>query len=225
MAQERRGPGSCSRLGICALALAVSGCSGAPSAGPSPSGAAVGIDPRVGPAHPHATALRAQDDAAQPATSATRRADRGAPTSIRIPDLGISSAIVPVRSVDRVLEIPPEPWVVGWWADGARPGEAGTVLLAVHRDTNRHGPGPFAGLASLAIGAVADIGLSGPGRGRVDAWHRYVVSSVALHRKGRLPAGLFSQEGSDRVVLVTCGGRFRRDGGWDSNLVVTLVRE
>jgi hypothetical protein len=51
------------------------------------------------------------------------------------------------------------------------------------------------------------------------------VAAVETYLKERLPyERLFDQSGPPRVVLVTCGGEYRRDaGGWDSNVVVTFT--
>lgn len=55
--------------------------------------------------------------------------------------------------------------------------------------------------------------------------HGYLVESVDSYVKAALPyERLFAQDGPARVVLVTCGGTYRRDaGGWDSNVVVTFA--
>ena len=48
---------------------------------------------------------------------------------------------------------------------------------------------------------------------------------MRTYDKSRLPAReLFTPRGRPGLVLVTCGGRYRRgEGGWDSNVVVVLV--
>ncbi len=62
--------------------------------------------------------------------------------------------------------------------------------------------------------------LTGPGGARAT----YVVRGVETFDKDALPAAeLFSTGGSERLVLVTCGGTYDRDGqGWDSNVVAVL---
>jgi LPXTG-site transpeptidase (sortase) family protein len=140
---------------------------------------------------------------------------------IRIPAIDIDSAVQAVGTEDRVLQIPPEPWVVGWWRDGARPGgDRGTVVLTAHLDSREFGTGPFVRAKDLSRGAAMVM---------VDTEgirHRYRVERVDTFRKTALPYDdLFRQTGPERVVLVTCGGTYDRDhGGWDSNVVVTFVQ-
>lgn len=52
----------------------------------------------------------------------------------------------------------------------------------------------------------------------------YVVVAVRTFPKHALPAEeLFARAGRERLVLVTCGGRYDPDdGGWDSNIVVVM---
>lgn len=141
------------------------------------------------------------------------------PTGLTIPAIDIDARIVPVQAIDRVLEVPPEPWVVGWWADGATPGSgSGTVVLDVHLDTAEHGTGPFARVHDLDGGEPVYV------EDDAGARHAYVVADVLTFAKEALPyAELFRQDGPERVVLVTCGGQFDPDEGWDSNVVVVLT--
>ncbi len=124
-----------------------------------------------------------------------------------------------VGSPDRVLEIPPDPRVVGWWRDGVGVGASqGTVVLAVHLDSRRYGRGPYAAAGELQQGApMSLVDMTGSTR-------NFVVTSVDRYRKAALPYDrIFSQTGAPGVVLVTCGGEYNAAaGGWDSNVVVTF---
>lgn len=122
-------------------------------------------------------------------------------------------------SDDGVLGVPERPTTVGWWAGGASPTDAqGTVVLDVHLDSRRYGRGPFGKATQLAAGDVVTVTDSAGKR------HDYRVTSVDTYRKTALPYDeLFAQTGPARMVLVTCGGTYRRDaGGWDSNVVVAF---
>lgn len=193
--------------GIAACLLAVTGCAGEavdpPTAG-SPGTTAA------------APAVTRAPSTAAPSPITPRSA---APTALDLAAVGIRARIVPVTAVDRVLRPPAQPWIVGWWRDGAGPGsEHGTTVLTAHLDSARYGAGPFWRLSSLRAGDPLTVTDT---RGRD---HRYVVRSVRLYRKAALPyASLFAQDGPDRVVLVTCGGSYRRGSGWDSNVVATFV--
>lgn len=146
--------------------------------------------------------------------------DRGAPpTRLQIPDIDVDSSVDPVGTVDRVLQIPPKPWVVGWWKDGVGVGaDRGTVVLVAHLDSRTYGAGPFVRAKDLEPGATAVLQVGAVAE-------RYRVASVDTYLKRKLPyEQLFAQSGPPRVVLVTCGGEYHRDGtGWDSNVVVTFV--
>lgn len=142
------------------------------------------------------------------------------PVGIRIPAIDIDSAVSDVGTEDRVLQIPPQPWVVGWWRDGARPGgNHGTIVLAAHLDSREYGTGPFVRAKDLPPGATM-VMLDADGQK-----HRYRVERVDTFYKAALPyEDLFRQSGPERVVLVTCGGTYDRNhGGWDSNVVVTFT--
>ena len=141
------------------------------------------------------------------------------PSSLSMPSIGVEADVVPVLAQNRVLDVPEEPWVVGWWADGASPGDGeGTVLLDVHIDTEEHGFGPFTAVDRLEAGDPVSItGADGQD-------HDYAVAEVVTHEKTVLPyAELFDQSGPERAVLVTCGGRFDPQAGWDSNVVVVMA--
>ncbi len=139
---------------------------------------------------------------------------------MRLPAIDVDSEIRPVSTQDRVLEIPPEPWVVGWWRAGVAPGsEQGTTVLVAHLDSAEYGTGPFAEAVNLQPGtSMALTGADGVER-------NYTVAEVASYRKEVLPyEELFAQDGPPRVVLVTCGGDYNPDeGGWDSNVTVMFA--
>ena len=142
-----------------------------------------------------------------------------APTALRMPSIDVDSEIVAVVADERVLDVPAQPWVVGWWSGGSAPGDdSGTVVLDVHLDTLEHGDGPFVRVDELVAGDPAEI------VGHDGTVHRYEVSDVRAYTKTVLPyAELFRQQGPPQAVIVTCGGRFDPETGWDSNVVVMLT--
>jgi hypothetical protein len=143
-----------------------------------------------------------------------------APVALTIPSIGIDSDVIPVGTEDRVLQIPPEPWVVGWWKDGVPPGAGyGAVILTAHLDSRTYGAGPFTRAKDLVPGAEATM------RDVNGVVRAFRVSDVTTYEKQALPyEQLFAQDGPERVVLVTCGGEYDPDaGGWDSNVVVTFT--
>jgi hypothetical protein len=140
-----------------------------------------------------------------------------APSKVRLPTIDVEANIVAVTADDRVLDVPDDPRVVGWWAGGASPGDReGTVVMDVHVDTAA-GEGPFTAVHALEAGDPAEIVGHGGRR------HAYVVTDVATYEKEALPyADLFRQDGPHQAVLVTCGGVFDPVHGWDSNVVVVM---
>ena len=151
---------------------------------------------------------------------------RFAPQALRVPAVGLAVPVVPVEVTDSVLGLPEDPAVLGWWADGAAPAQgSGSVVLAGHLDSAEHGRGPLGAVVDLRVGdAAAVTGTTARGGTRE---RTYRVVAVRTYLKERLPAAeLFAQDGPERLVLVTCGGQYRRaHGGWDSNVVVILEPE
>ena len=143
------------------------------------------------------------------------------PVRLELPGLGLSARIVPVAvDPDGALDVPADPDVLGWWRSGARPGQArGSVLIDGHVDSATEGLGAFARLRELQPGAPALIeSASGD-------LHRYRVTGRRQFPKEALPAEtIFSQDVAERLVLITCGGRFDpEEGKYADNVVVFAV--
>jgi len=138
----------------------------------------------------------------------------GAPRSIQIGRLEVRAPVEPIHAVDGTLVPPSDPTHLGWWADGARPGDpTGSVLMTGH--TVHTGGGALDRLEQLRPGDAVTV------RTRRDTVE-YAVRRVAIRDKGviaREAERLFSQEVPGRLVLITCED-------WDgtayrSNVVVT----
>lgn len=88
-------------------------------------------------------------------------------------------------------------------------------------DSATGGLGTFARLRALAPGDPVDV-ESGSGERR-----RYRVTGRRQFPKATLPAqSVFAQEVQERLVLVTCGGRFDRAASrYDDNVIVFAVPE
>ena len=150
-----------------------------------------------------------------PAATPARRT-AGAPRGITIPDLGVDAPVVPIRTAGGTLVPPADPGTLGWWADGARPGDRrGSALLTGH--TVHTGGGALDDLERLTRGDRITV------RGAA-ATTTYAVVSVRIYGKGvlaRRAEELFDQRVAGRLVLVTCED-------WDgqeylSNVVVTAA--
>jgi hypothetical protein len=145
------------------------------------------------------------------------------PTRIRIPRLKVDSVVVPVV-VDRhgALGVPPDPHVVGWWADGAKPGaRSGTAILDGH--VNYGGvDGSLAHLDRLRPGDAVIVDGTAAGE---PVRQRFLVTGTRTYAKHDLPSQeVFNQRGVGRLVLVTCGGVFdRSSGNYASNILTYAV--
>jgi hypothetical protein len=134
------------------------------------------------------------------------------PKRVRLARLGVDAPVsaVGIDTKSGALGIPSDIRRVGWWRDGAAPGDDhGTVLIAGHVDSAKDGAGAFYALKSARRGDVI----------RLDS-RRYRVTSVRRVRKQALPPSIYSRTGPARLVLVTCGGPF--DGRhYRDNVIVT----
>ena len=129
-----------------------------------------------------------------------------------------------VAAVDRVLTgadgalgLPADPRRMGWWAGGSRAGAPyGSVVLAGHLDSRELGVGFSALMSGLEEGERVVLTDA-------DQVLTYVVTRRSLQPRtsvARLTA-LFSDRGSARLVMITCGGTYDRDAGaYSDNLVV-----
>lgn len=140
----------------------------------------------------------------------------GAPRRVLIPALAVDAPVMPVKAPGGTLVPPADAQRLGWWADGALPGdERGSALVTGH--TVHTGGGALDDLETLDRGDRVVVGTD---RGRL----AYAVRRVQVFSKGALAEHaerLFSQEAPGRLVLITCedwdGSRYL------SNVVVTAV--
>ncbi len=154
-------------------------------------------DTSVGPARPG-------DDSEVVAGDTIPKAERvprkpGDPLRIQIPDLAVDAPVVPVAAPGGVLTPPGDPQVIGWWADGARPGQPqGSALVTGH--TVSTGGGALDDLEELTRGDAIRV--------RSDRTRTaYTVDSVQVLAKGDLAERaeeLFDQDVAGRLVVVTC---------------------
>lgn len=135
------------------------------------------------------------------------------PYRLRIPSIGVDAPVVPIRSSeDRVLLPPRDPGLVGWWRDGAAPGEPGSAVLVGHT-VRFSGGGVFDDVGRLRDGDMIEVEGSG------DAL-TYQIQSVDVLSKNQFARNaerIFGLEGPSRLVVITCDDW---DGtAWRSNIV------
>ena len=137
------------------------------------------LEPRETPEEPHPSA--------------------GEPRRVVVPSLGIDAPVIGIPVVDSVLTPPSDPQTLGWWQDGAAPGDVlGGALITGH--TVSVGGGALDDLEEVGVGDRVRVETAG---GRI----RYDVADVRIYRKASLArhaARVFSQELPGRLVLITC---------------------
>ncbi len=131
-------------------------------------------------------------------------------------DAAVSAIGIDLKS--GALGIPENIRRVGWWRDGASPGdENGTVLIAGHVDSADDGAGAFYALKSARRGDTVTV-RSG------SKTLRYRVTTMRRMRKAALPSSIYTRSGAPKLVLVTCGGPFdAQSGHYRDNIVVTAT--
>lgn len=129
----------------------------------------------------------------------------------------VDASVLPVQVSSGELKVPEDARTVGWWRDGAAPGdERGTVVLAGHVDTVQ-GPGALYRLETLEPGQRLAVESATGSR-------NYRVEARQAYRKDRLPDDIFTVEGAPRLAVITCGGAFDESTRtYEYNVVVYAV--
>ncbi|WP_227869908.1 class F sortase, partial [Streptomyces otsuchiensis] len=142
--------------------------------------------------------------------------DRSDPTRIRVPQIGID---VEVFGADLDPNGgPPSPaeedaMRAAWYAGGVSPGENGSSLIVGHLDTLT-GPAAFAGLGMLEPGGTIEVDRE-DGSTAV-----FTVETVEQYPKEDFPNDrVYGATEDPQLRLITCGGRWTADGGYDANIV------
>ena len=135
------------------------------------------------------------------------------PVRIAIPAAHVNAPVRPVRAQRKALEVP-DVGTAGWFSGGPRPGEHGRAIVIGHLDT-RKGPGLFARVPDLPPGTVVSV------TDRRGGLHRYRVVGGAQVRKDRFPAKyVYGSADAPVLVLITCGGDFHPDTGYEDNVLL-----
>ena len=132
------------------------------------------------------------------------------PYVLRIPRIGVDAHVVPIKSNEEgILEPPRDPTVVGWWSDGAAPGEAkGSAVLVGHAVRNTGG-GVFDDLGDLSRGDAIELeGAHSTLTYRVRSNHVLSkATSLAMPSRSSTRLALAGWSSSPAVILtVRCGG-------------------
>ena len=152
----------------------------------------------------------------QPSPEPNNR-EPGPPRMLAIPRLDLKMPITAVTVDDKgAMAVPDRPTEIGWYAYGPRPGSArGSAVLGGHVDSREYGVGPLVGLKQLRRGDEIIIKTT-------TGTERFRVSTVRLISKQDLDLReVFKREGEPLLQILTCGGTYRRSGGYQANVVVT----
>ncbi|MFL6044815.1 MAG: class F sortase [Propionibacteriaceae bacterium] len=160
-----------------------------------------------------------------PSASRTHRAtppraeskEPGQPRMLTIPRLDLKMPITAVTVDDNgAMAVPARPTEIGWYAYGPRPGSTrGSAVLGGHVDSREYGIGPLVGLKQLRRGDEIIIRTT-------TGAERFRVTTVRLISKQSLDLrNVFKREGEPLLQILTCGGTYRRSGGYQANVVVT----
>ncbi|MEU8707411.1 class F sortase [Streptomyces sp. NPDC048565] len=140
------------------------------------------------------------------------------PRRISIKSIAVDAPFTPLSiGSSGQLDAPPanDPNLVGWFKDGATPGERGTSVVAGHVDT-KTGPAVFLLLSTLKAGNSVDIT-------RQDgATATFKIDSVETFSKADFPNDrVYSDNGTAQLRLITCGGVYdKKKKDYKDNVVV-----
>ena len=142
----------------------------------------------------------------------------GPPTRLRIPSLGVDTALVDLRLDDKgALEVPKDFHVAGWYADGTRPGDAGPAIIAGHVDS-KQGPAVFFRLHELKVGDTIEVA-------RDERWLAFRVVDLERYPKDQFPTDkVHGPTPGAELRLITCGGAFNsQTRSYRDNVVVYAI--
>ncbi|GAA2740458.1 class F sortase [Kitasatospora cinereorecta] len=143
---------------------------------------------------------------------------RSAPTRVKIPQIGVDAPTTELTlDANGQLNAPPatDRNLVGWYRDGASPGELGSAVLAGHVDT-KTGPAVFLLLSLLVPGNTVEVA-------RADGTTAvFLVDSVETFAKNAFPDDrVYADTPDAQLRLITCGGVYdHKAKDYTANVVV-----
>ncbi|MGW1230284.1 class F sortase [Streptomyces sp. NPDC002530] len=170
------------------------------------------------PASSPAAAVPRQASPSPSPTPAAPALSRSVPTRLRIPAIAVDAPFTPLSiGPSGRLDAPPpnDKNLVGWFKDGATPGERGASIVAGHVDTTT-GPAVFLQLRFLRPGSTLDITRAD---GTVAT---FTVDTVETFSKAKFPdKRVYADTPDAQLRLITCGGTYdRKAKDYEDNVVV-----
>lgn len=151
-----------------------------------------------------------------PSAVATQVADGLRPVRVRIPAIGVDSALVDLGiGADHAIEVPTDPARVGWLDTTPAPGQQGPAVLAGHVDS-KTGPAVFYHLKQLAAGDAISVTR------RDGSTVSFTVDGIQTYAKSAFPTeATYGPVPGPALRLITCGGSYVKSaGGYQDNVVV-----
>ncbi|MEU2928016.1 class F sortase [Streptomyces sp. NPDC007251] len=173
----------------------------------------------VGPPQPASVAAPDSRPATGPRAHSTAPASLAfsAAARVRIPAIRVDAPVMPVTlDKDGWIGAPPpeNPDLAGWFTGAVSPGEKGTAVIVGHVD-NQQGPAVFYGLGNLRKGNRIEV-LRKDGKTAV-----FETYGVELFSKSGFPGDrVYGSKGTPELRVITCGGGFSKQHGYDGNVVV-----
>jgi sortase (surface protein transpeptidase) len=167
------------------------------------------------PAAAPAPSPAVSEPVAEPSAPAPSPASPTQPTEVRIPRIGVTSALVTLGlDATGKMTTPTDYALAGWYADGTVPGEMGPAVIAGHVDSTS-GPAVFFRLKELVAGDVIEVAF---GSRTVS----FTVVGTARYPKDDFPtASVYGPTPDPQLRLITCGGVFSQArSGYLDNVVV-----
>ncbi|MFH8449256.1 class F sortase [Streptomyces fungicidicus] len=135
---------------------------------------------------------------------------------VRIPAIQVDAPVIPVGlDAEGWVDAPPpqDPNLAGWFTGAVSPGEKGTAVVVGHVD-NAQGPAVFYGLGALKKGNRVEI-ARGDGKTAV-----FEIYGIEVFAKNDFPGDrVYASKGSAELRVITCGGGFSKQNGYDGNVV------
>ncbi|WP_338894710.1 class F sortase [Streptomyces sp. TG1A-60] len=136
---------------------------------------------------------------------------------VRIPSIQVDAPAMPVGlDSEGWVDAPPaqDANLAGWFTGAVSPGEKGTAVVVGHVD-NDQGPAVFYGLGALKKGSRVEIQ-------RADQKTAvFEIYGIEVFEKNNFPGDrVYGNSGIPELRVITCGGGFSKQNGYDGNVVV-----
>jgi hypothetical protein len=171
----------------------------------------------VGPPQPASAAAPDSRGSRAPLGSASAPLGFSPAARVRIPAIQVDAPVMAVGlDPDGWVGAPPpdDPNMAGWFTGAVSPGEKGTAVVVGHVD-NAQGPAVFYGLGALQKGNRVEVERR-DGKTAV-----FEIYGVEVFEKADFPGDrVYGSKGAPELRVITCGGGFSKQNGYDGNIVV-----